>query len=253
MSTENSSSHQSPNQHNEQEIINQLNGSPEQIASGLRVAAQQGYAEAQALLGQVLLDGQGVAVDQAEALHWFKAASRSNHPMAINMVGRCIENGWGVAANPMEAANWYKRATDLGLDWAMYNYANLLARGVAISPNRAEAYRLYHAAAAQGHAKSMNVIGRFVEEGWETPCDLELAADWYRRAAEAGDFRGQFNHASKLAEQGKDIEAAAWLRQCANTATLGFKQKMAQTLLQIGKPAFVKIAAEILSGYEDSY
>ncbi len=234
-------------QPNEQEIINQLTGSPEQIAAGLRVAAEQGYAEAQTLLGQVLLDGQGVAVDQVQALDWFKTASQSDHSMAINMVGRCIENGWGVAADPAEAASWYKRAAELGLDWGMYNYANLLARGSVIPPNRAEAFRLYHAAAAQGHAKSMNVIGRFVEEGWETPCDLELAADWYRRAAEAGDFRGQFNHASKLAEQGKDIEAAAWLRQCANTATLGFKQKMAQTLLQIGKPAFVKIAAEILS------
>lgn len=142
MSTENISILQNSSQLTKQQIIDQLMGSPEQTAEGLRVAAQQGYAEAQALLGQVLLNGQGVAVDQAQAVHWFKAASRSNHPMAINMVGRCIENGWVVAANPKDAVDWYKRAIDLGLDWAMYNYANLLARGVAISPNRAEAYRL---------------------------------------------------------------------------------------------------------------
>lgn len=251
MPTENTSSLQNPFKPNEKEIIAQLIGSPEQIAAGLRVAAEQGYSEAQTLLGQVLLDGQGVAIDQVQALDWFKAASQSDHPMAINMVGRCIENGWGITANPTEAAPWYKRAAELDLDWGMYNYANLLTRGTAIPLNRAEAFRLYHAAAAQGHAKSMNVIGRFVEEGWETTRDLELAADWYRRAAEAGDFRGQFNHASKLAEQGKDIEAAAWLRQCASTATLGFKQKMAQTLLQTGKPIFVKIAAEILAGHDD--
>lgn len=237
----------------EQQIIEQLAGSPEQMAAGLRLAAEQGLADAQALLGQLLLDGQGVVIDQVEALEWFKKASQSDHPMAINMVGRCIENGWGIAANPTEAASWYKRAAELGLEWGMYNYANLLARGVAIPQDRPKAFRLYNAAVLLGHAKSMNIVGRFVEEGWETPRDAVLAADWYRRSAEAGDFRGQFNHASKLAEQGKDIEAAAWFRQCISTATLGFKQKMAQVLLQSGKPIFIKIAAEILSGHDDAH
>ncbi len=237
----------------EQQIIAQLSGTPEQIAVGLRLAAEQGVVEAQALFGQVLLDGQGVAVDQIQALQWFKTASESNHPMAINMVGRCLENGWGIEANPSEAVAWYKRAAELGLDWGMYNYANILARGVVVPQNRAEAWRLYNAAVLLGHAKSMNIVGRFVEEGWETPQDSKLAAEWYRRSAEAGDFRGQFNHASKLAEQGKEIEAAAWFRQCASTATQGFKQKMAQVLLQSGKPIFVKISAEILSGHDDGH
>jgi TPR repeat protein len=235
----------------EQHIIEQLAGSPEQVAEGLRLAAEQGIADAQALLGQLLLDGQGVAIDQVQALQWFKMASKSHHLMAINMVGRCIENGWGVDANPSEALSWYKHAAELGLDWGMYNYANILARGVVVPQDRTTAFRLYNAAVALGHAKSMNIVGRFVEEGWETPQDSHLAADWYRRSAEAGDFRGQFNHASKLAEQGKEIEAAAWFRQCLSTATLGFKQKMAQTLLQSGQPIFVKIAAEILSGHDD--
>ncbi|MDE2421591.1 MAG: sel1 repeat family protein [Gammaproteobacteria bacterium] len=242
-----------PSQEIQQQIITQLSGTSEQVAAGLRLAAEQGIADAQALLGQLLLDGQGVAVDQVEALQWFRVASESNYPMAINMVGRCIENGWGVEANPADAVGWYKRAAELGLDWGMYNYANMLARGVVIPQDRAEAFRLYNTAVLLGHAKSMNIVGRFVEEGWETPQDSNLAAEWYRRSAEAGDFRGQFNHASKLAEQGKDIEAAAWFRQCASTATLGFKQKMAQVLLQSGKPIFVKIAAEILSGHDDAH
>ncbi|WP_410211124.1 tetratricopeptide repeat protein [Aquirhabdus sp.] len=233
----------------EQEIISQLTGTPEQVARGLLAAAEQGYPEAQALYAQLLLDGQGVDIDQVQALYWFKTASLVNHAMAINMVGRCLENGWGVVGDPSSAAEWYERAAELGLDWGMYNYANLLARGQAIPQNRKLAFELYNKAASQGHAKSMNIIGRFIEEGWEAKQDLALAADWYRRSAEAGDFRGQFNHASRLAEQGKDIEAAAWLRQCASTATLGFKQKMAQTLLKSGKAPFVKIAAEILAGH----
>jgi TPR repeat protein len=233
----------------EQEIIQQLHGTPQQVAQGLLTAAQQGIAEAQALLGQVLLDGQGVAPDPVQAQQWFKRAAESGHVMAINMVGRCLENGWGVEADPTAAASWYQRASDLGLDWGMYNYANLLARGTAIAQDRAEAFRLYNVAAEMGHAKSMNIIGRFIEEGWEAPRDPVLAFEWYRKSAEAGDFRGQFNYASRLAEQGKEIEAAAWLRQCASTATPGFKSKMAQALLKSAKSPFVKIAAEILSGH----
>ena len=235
----------------EQDIINRLQGTPEDIAAGLRSAAEQGFSDAQALLGQILLDGQGIAQDQVEALAWFQRAAESGHVMAINMVGRCLENGWGTPADPTAAANWFQRASDLGLDWGMYNYANLLARGTAISPDRSEAFRLYNVAAAMGHAKSMNIVGRFIEEGWETARDPMLAFDWYRRSAEAGDFRGQFNYASKLAEQGKEIEAAAWLRQCASTATPGFRNKIAQVLLQSAKSPFVKIAAEILSGHGD--
>ena len=235
----------------EQDIISRLQGTPAEVAAGLRAAAEQGFSDAQALLGQILLDGQGITQNQTEALAWFQRAAESGHVMAINMVGRCLENGWGVYADPTAAASWYQRASDLGLDWGMYNYANLLARGTAIPQNRTEAFRLYNAAAAMGHAKSMNIVGRFIEEGWETARDAALAFDWYRRSAEAGDFRGQFNYASKLAEQGKEIEAAAWLRECASTATPGFRNKIAQVLLQSAKSPFVKIAAEILSGHDD--
>lgn len=234
----------------ELDIISRLQGTPEEVAAALRIAAEQGFADAQALLGQILLDGQGVALDQAQALKWFKQAAESGHAMAINMVGGCLENGWGTKADPRAAADWYQRASELGLDWGMYNYANLLARGTAISQDRPKAFQLYNTAAALGHAKSMNIVGRFVEEGWETARDSALAVDWYRRSAEAGDFRGQFNYASKLAEQGKELEAAAWLRECASSATPGFKTKMAQALLQSGKSPFVKIAAEILSGHD---
>jgi len=240
---------QAANTSSKQDIISRLQGTPEQVAAGLRAAAEQGFSDAQALLGQVLLDGQGIAQDQAEALVWFQRAAESGHVMAINMVGRCLENGWGAPADPVAAAGCYQRASDLGLDWGMYNYANLLARGTAIAPDRSQAFRLYNTAAAMGHAKSMNIVGRFIEEGWETARDAVLAFDWYRRSAEAGDFRGQFNYASKLAEQGKEIEAAAWLRQCASTATPGFRNKIAQVLLQSAKSPFVKIAAEILSGH----
>ncbi len=57
-------------------------------AAFLHQLAEAGEAEAQCLLGQLLLDGNGVAKDQPAALAWFTRAAAQHHLMAINMVGR---------------------------------------------------------------------------------------------------------------------------------------------------------------------
>ena len=60
----------------------------------------------------------------------------------------------------------------------------------------------------------MNLLGRCCEEGWGTARDMAAAADWYRRSAEGGYFRGQYNWASVLLKAGRDEEAAHWF-ECA--------------------------------------
>src|SRR3546814_939834 len=55
-------------------IAERLSGSPEGRAAFVRAAAEAGVAEAQAVYGQILLDGAGVAVDQRAALEWFSKA-----------------------------------------------------------------------------------------------------------------------------------------------------------------------------------
>ncbi len=111
-----------------------LSGPPSQQASFVRSTARAGVAEAQLVLGQMLLDGHGVERDPVEALQWFLEASKQDHAMAINMVGRCYENGWGIAADSARAAQWYRAAGDRDLDWGMYNLATLLALGEAGRP-----------------------------------------------------------------------------------------------------------------------
>ena len=81
----------------EAEIAARLSGSPEERAAFLRECAEGGVAEAQALYGQLLLDGTGVVQDAPAALGWFVKAAAQHHLMAINMVGRCYDLGWGTA------------------------------------------------------------------------------------------------------------------------------------------------------------
>lgn len=209
----------------------------------LEAAARQGVPRAQTILAQRLLTGEGVTADPPQAVHWFRQAAARDDAEAINMLGRCLENGWGVAADAQLAVYWYRQAAVAGLDWGMYNLANLLMSGKGIAADRPAALALYRQAAALGHAKSVNILGRFHEEGWEIPRNLEQAAVLYCAAAVGGDFRGQFNHARLLLERGKVVQAVAWLRRIPATATPAFLVNLRGWLQASGTPQVAALAA----------
>jgi len=207
-----------------------LEESPARAAQAILLAAGEGEVEAQALLGQILLDGQGIAQDQSLALRWFAIAAGRGHLMARNMLGRCHEHGWGCGADASVAAQHYRIGAEAGLDWAMYNLANLLATGRGVTADHRQALALYRRAAELGHAKSMNLLGRYLEEGQVCPADPPAARDWYRRSAEAGDFRGQFSYAAVLAAEGRVDEAVDWLEKALAGGNLSFLRVASQTL-----------------------
>lgn len=221
-----------------------LEESPARAAQAILLAAGEGVIEAQALLGQILLDGQGIARDEKLALRWFEIAANGGHLMARNMLGRCHEHGWGCTANAALAARHYRLGADAGLDWAMYNYANLLATGRGVTEDQSQALNLYRAAAHLGHAKSMNLLGRYLEEGLFCPADLAAAREWYRRSAEAGDFRGQFSHGAVLLEQGRTEEGMAWLRQAMRNGNQRFLKVSAERLRSATQPFLQELAQE---------
>ncbi|WP_317848684.1 tetratricopeptide repeat protein [Pseudomonas sp. GL-B-16] len=219
-----------------------LDESPARAAQAILIAAREGEVEAQALLGQILLDGQGIAQDQPLALSWFGIAARQGHLMARNMLGRCHEHGWGCVADALIAARHYRIAAEGGLDWAMYNFANLLATGRGVAEDQALALSWYRRAADLGHAKSMNLLGRYLEEGRFCQADPDAAFGWYRRSAEGGDFRGQFSFAAVLAYQGKTNEAVLWLRQALTGGNLSFLQVSHKALRNAEHPDIRSLA-----------
>ncbi|KFE58017.1 tetratricopeptide repeat protein [Pseudomonas syringae] len=221
-----------------------LAANPAKAAQAIVAAAGQNIVEAQALLGQILLDGQGIQCDQALARQWFEIAARNGHVMARNMLGRCHEHGWGCAADASIAASHYQLAAKAGLDWGLYNLANLLATGRGVSENHPLALRCYAQAAQMGHAKSMNLLGRYLEEGRHCPADPSAAFEWYRRSAEGGDFRGQFSHAAVLAGQGQLEQAVAWLKIALENGNLNFLRVARKTLAVAPIPAVRALAAD---------
>lgn len=217
------------------QIAARLNGPPATRAAFLREAAEAGEAEAQALYGQLLLDGAGVARDKAAALDWFVRAAAQHHLMALNMVGRCYDLGWGTAVDKARAADCYRVAAERGLDWAMYNYATLLALGEGVPEDKPAALAWLERAAAMGNAKAINFVGSFAEDGWAGPRDMTKAADCYARAAAGGDFRGCFNHARLL---GGADEAIGWLRRAGELGNARFVAQASAWLAASDVPAF---------------
>lgn len=225
-----------------EQLAELMAGPPETFAPWIQAAAAHGLVEAQAILGQMLLDGAGVPRDPAAGLAWFKRAAQADHLMSINMVGRCYENGWGTEPDEVVAAYWFRLAAERGLDWGMYNHAHMLRDGRGGVPqDRAAALAWYRRAADMGHIKSIGVVGRFLEQGDVVPRDLDGAMQCYRRAAEGGDFRSMFHYGRMLLERGARDQALAWLRRVPETATPAFLREAAAMLHEGPEPALAAL------------
>lgn len=218
----------------------------EQSLELVRAAAVSGVHQAQLIFGQMLLDGVLIERNATWALHWFERAAKGGNLMAVNMVGRCHDQGWGTPRSAALAEPWFRKAAERGLDWGMYNLATLLALGLGgVSQDRLQALVWFRRAAELGHAKSMNILGGFYEDGWEVRPDRAIAREFYRKAAEGGDFRGQFNVARLLAEDGDVARALEWLKKVSETATPAFLQKMKSFLKNTSAPPLQAFAASM--------
>lgn len=208
--------------------------------------ARQGSALAQFLLGHMYLSGQGKPQDRAAAYQWFMRAASAGRADAINMVGRCHECGWGVAINRAEAAHWYRLAIEQSHAWSMFNLASLMLQGEGVARNIDGALTLFVRSARLGNIKAMNMIGQYCEDGWRGRVRLRSAARWYRRAAEGGCFRGQYNLARLLARAGQTAMAAQWLRLSFAAAPAQFCREVGEMLANHADAHLRAVAREAL-------
>ena len=66
------------------------------------------------MLGACYCTGEGVAVDKAEAVKWFRMAAGQGHPPTQAMLGMCYLSGEGVAVDKVEAVKWFRKAAEQG-------------------------------------------------------------------------------------------------------------------------------------------
>jgi hypothetical protein len=218
-----------------------LTGDPAEAALWVRSAAEYGVPAAQLRLGRMLLEGNGVARDEAAALHWFLRAADRGDAEAMNMAGRCYESGWGAAVDWAQAAERYRSSAEAGHDWGEYNFGNLLFDGRGVPQDRVQALQWYLRAARRGHARAMNLAARCLEEGWGCGKSPGEAAEWYRRSAEAGYFRAQFNYAVLLAELGEAAGAAEWFLKALDSGDEGVRKATLHVLAGATAPELMAL------------
>lgn len=225
---------------------------PVRIAA-IYARARCGHVLEQVQWGQILLDSVYVPRRPDLAFRWFSGAAQAGFGPGFNMLGRCFQFGWGCKVDALRAAAHYEQAAVHGDVWGCYNLAILTLRGIGVTKDLARALSLFRAGAEAGHAKSMNLYARFLEEGWETKPDREQAEIWYRRSAQAGDYRGQHNFATLLSDRQEIRQALVWWRKAVNDASSDILLAMHARLTVLGvqgDPVLLASVAQRLAGLE---
>lgn len=101
--------------------------------------------------------------DAAEALKWLAISGERGNAMAQALVGEMYLEGRGVPADPVTAFAWLHRAAEGGVPHAQFLAAQMMARGNGTTKDNAGAYRyLYRLAQAgyPGAAHNRDIVAR---------------------------------------------------------------------------------------------
>ncbi|WP_397385863.1 tetratricopeptide repeat protein, partial [Prosthecobacter sp.] len=104
----------------------------------LRTRAEQGEVQAQRLLGQRLLNGDGVPKDAAEAVKWLRLAADHGDGRAQYLLGGAYFQGSGVAKDEIAALTWVRKAAAQGDPNAQFDLGEFYLRGVGVVKDFAE-------------------------------------------------------------------------------------------------------------------
>jgi TPR repeat protein len=115
-----------------------------------------------------------------EAAKWYRAAADQGWPEAQTLLGMMYAKGQGVAQNDAEAANWFHKAADQGLAEAQTILGAVYVKGQGVAQNYVLAHMWFNLAAAQGDAGALANRGHLAR--MMTPAQIaegqHLAQEW---------------------------------------------------------------------------
>lgn len=157
----------------------------------LRKAAEQGYVDAQWLLGFCYYHGQGVECDLTETVKWYRKAAEQGHIHSQYELGDCYFSARGVDRDLAEAVKWYRKAAEQGYRSAQYMLGLCYADGKGVAIDKAESVKWYRKAAEQGDVMSQHILGECYDKGIGVKKDKKEAVQWWRKAAQQGNRGSQ--------------------------------------------------------------
>jgi TPR repeat protein len=159
----------------------------------IRAKAEKGDAEAQVLLGERYVWGNGVLQDFAEALKWFRKAADQDNALGQYCLGVSYDRGIVVPQDYQEAVKWYRIAADQGNADAQNNLGGCYDQGHGVTQDYVEAMKWYGKAADQGDAVAQCNLGNSYSQARGVTQDYVKAVKWYLKAANQGDAVAENN------------------------------------------------------------
>ncbi|MBL4601898.1 MAG: sel1 repeat family protein, partial [Emcibacteraceae bacterium] len=209
--------------------------------ASLSAAADLGHVNAQFLTSNMYRKGQGIPPDMALAAKYSLMAAEQNHMLAQNNIGLFYANGLGIPKNEVKAAQWTLKAAEAGHAEAQNTIARYYVMGFGIAIDQDKAAVWFRKAAAQGHKKALASVAAMDDPknnramvklemeyssialkgdvdaqlnmatinafGIGIPQDMEMAARYYMKAANAGNAMAQYEIAN-LYENGNGVEGS---------------------------------------------
>ena len=148
--------------------------------------AEAGNSEAQAWVGSLYANGDGVDLDDKAAFRWYLASAEAGNAQAQSNVGVMYAQGKGVSQSHEEAACWFERAADQGDQNGQFNLAVFYSKGQGRPKNLVKAAELYRKAAETGHYPSQARLGQMYISGQGVEKDRVQAFLWLSLAAQHG-------------------------------------------------------------------
>ena len=165
------------------------------------------------------------------AFRIWEPLARQGVAAAQAKLGRLYQDGQGVSQDYWQAADWYRQAAVQGDLDATFHLAVLYQEGNGTEQDYKEAWRLVQIAADGGHIMAINHVGVFYFNGWVVEQDYAEAIQWFRRAANQGVPQAEYNM-GVVYENGLGVnqdlsEAAIWYGRAGNGFPAGAERNTA--------------------------
>jgi uncharacterized protein len=170
----------------------------------IRLPSYKGDADEQLGIGTLGYNSENYQL----ALLWYWLAARQGHAEAQFLLGLLYEEGEIIGQDYAKAVRYFKRSAEQGFVLGQNNYAWMLIRGDGVERNFEAGFKWYRLAAEQGFYKAQFVVGLAYFFGdWSSVAkqNFQEAVHWLRLSADQGDPDAQF-YLGRIYHQGGVIE-----------------------------------------------
>lgn len=149
--------------------------------------ALSGIVNAQYWYGRIILESSGRLGAPAEGLKWIEKAAEEGMADACAVLAQIFVTGqFGIEKDHQKALELYMKAAEQGSIDALFSLGALYGGGHDVEEDLPKAQEYFEKAAHAGHALSQMMLGNYLLSGRGGRKDQQEAMQWIERAAEQG-------------------------------------------------------------------